>query len=559
MSETGSSFEEIKLEQSTSGESSSASDQEQSDSSHNDQHSTGVRSATKMAGSVEPPKTAQLNDLEFELAWKTRDEIIASLSQHTKLLSGQIIKATDREQVRKANNDLMATLMNLPLKADVRDSESLSPDEPNEVVLDLKWEARLRIVDTLMTNHQVALMEVNCVASECKSKLIDQNNELINELLKLKSRILPISQCKQPAGVNVLPQQQLLQSLKNIEKALLNLNLSFDKPGQLANDPQPNPTTKPPSSTSILQTSNSSTNVSTRNVKAIKSTESNELVSHMLRSWEVQKVVNEILPYGSLDPKAAQEKRMNSLIQYAQNAELNVYKQAKSREEYYELLGKRITKIQKGLEERQSKQTKEEWIDQLINEQNTEMSSANQADQPNLPPRRQASSNKQQASAKNNQQDTQSSKQTQTSNDRSTTLPSRKAIAADFFLDELEDEELDDELDNLMDRTDLDLIWLKARQLLLKEKLGNKLNASDEKVRKLAKDKLLEYSRPIAPKAKESIAKNVSLPPFNPLSAFASPPPFSSHTAFDSSQPFATVEKLYSMMPTEVAKGNSRP
>ena len=145
-----------------------------------------------MTSSTDPVKTSRLNELEFELAWKTRDEIICNLSQHTKLLSGLLIKADVREKVRKANVDLVATLMNLPLKVDdrLKSFESLerNPDGLNEVLLDLSWEARSSIVDTLMTNHQIALLEADSVASECKSKLIDQNNDLIWELLKLRSR-----------------------------------------------------------------------------------------------------------------------------------------------------------------------------------------------------------------------------------------------------------------------------------------------------------------------------------------------------------------------------------
>ena len=158
-----------------------------------DQHSNSESLATTMTSSTDQANTLQLKDLEFELGWKTRDEIMCSLSQHTTLLSGLIIKADARKKVHKTNVDLVATLMNLPLKVGGRSRsfESLgrsADDSLNEVLLDLSSDVRSKIVDTLMINHNVALLEADSVSSECKSKLIDRNNELICELVKLRSR-----------------------------------------------------------------------------------------------------------------------------------------------------------------------------------------------------------------------------------------------------------------------------------------------------------------------------------------------------------------------------------
>lgn len=160
-----------------------------------DQHSSSESSTTTMTGSTDQANAAQL---EFELAWETRDEIFRNLNEHTKLLSGLIIKPDARETMRKANVDLMATLMHLPLKVDgrSRSSESLqrsADDGPtNELLLDLSSDVKSRIVDTLITNHAV-LLDADFVTSQFKSKLIDRNNDLASELLKLRSRAVSIN------------------------------------------------------------------------------------------------------------------------------------------------------------------------------------------------------------------------------------------------------------------------------------------------------------------------------------------------------------------------------
>ena len=150
-----------------------------------------------MTSSADQAKTAQLKELVFELAWKTKDEIICNLNQHTKLLSGLIIKNDTMEKMRKVNGDLMAALMNLPVKVDGRSKsfESLdhsSDDGSNEILFELNSNVRSRIVDTLMTNHNVVQLESNSVASEFKSELINRNNNLICELVKLSSRTIAI-------------------------------------------------------------------------------------------------------------------------------------------------------------------------------------------------------------------------------------------------------------------------------------------------------------------------------------------------------------------------------
>ena len=195
MSECGDSFEEIGLMQPGLSGSASISDQE----SNNLNNST-------MSNSTNQMNAAQLKELKFELTGKIRDEIIGNLSELTKLLSGLAVEPDARETMRKANGDLMVALLNLPVKADgrLRCSESLgqsSDDRPNhqpsdrsiEVVFELNSDLRSRIVDTLMTNHNVALLlGADSVENECKSKLIEQNSDTICELVKLRSRTVAV-------------------------------------------------------------------------------------------------------------------------------------------------------------------------------------------------------------------------------------------------------------------------------------------------------------------------------------------------------------------------------
>ena len=181
----GNSFEEIGFMQSGS----STSDLESGSFIYSEQYSSSESFATT---------NSQLKQLEFELAWKTRETIIGNLSQHTTLLSGLIVNADGREKMQKANVDLVAALMKLPLKTDGRLSSlqagGRSADGgPNALIVDLSWQTRSRIVDTLMANHNIALLGADSVGSEFKSKLIDRNNDLACELLKLRSRTVAIS------------------------------------------------------------------------------------------------------------------------------------------------------------------------------------------------------------------------------------------------------------------------------------------------------------------------------------------------------------------------------
>lgn len=143
MSESGDSFAKSGLM--LSRWATSTSDLESVDLTRSNQYS----SATDQA--------MMLKQLKFELAWATREEIVNSLNQHTKLLSGLVPKADVREKMRKSNSELVTVLMNLPVKVECpsRSSESFESDSDEsltELVLDLSSEVRSRIVDALTIN-----------------------------------------------------------------------------------------------------------------------------------------------------------------------------------------------------------------------------------------------------------------------------------------------------------------------------------------------------------------------------------------------------------------------
>ena len=326
-------FEELDLDQCSLDETSTVG---------SDQHSKNESMATT-SGLIDQAKTDQSKiglvktgklkadlpeKLEFELSWDIRDEIISSLNQHTKLLSGLVINKEAREEIGQMNGDLIAELVSLPLKADgqLKSPKSLrrSPSNgPNEVALDLKWSDRLKIVNVLMTNHNIALLEGDSVTSACKSKLIDQNNDLICELVRLRSRTLPVLQHQPHWPPQIFRKTALNQPI------------------------------------GLPASSNSTVSGSKTIQESTIAPAATGQISHELRWQMIRKIVNSVLPSSDQN---AQYNSYNALMELASKVENDFFKIAISINDYHRLLDEKCRQfegeIEKNRKERKMQQRK---------------------------------------------------------------------------------------------------------------------------------------------------------------------------------------------------------
>lgn len=333
-------------------------------------------------------KAAQLKNLEFELTRETRDEIISSLSNHTKVLSGQNIDSFAQERMRKTNGDLMAKLMNLPKKIGERSSGAFRrlDTRPNEV-LELNQETRSRIVDTLWSNHQIAL-EADSISSDCKSKQIDENNALASELLKLKTKVLRISEIKPLCSLDTsfrlsqqlqssmkqpsippMPQQQppikqpVRPPLETAEVCRV-LGFTYDSASNEMRPPTNGQLNTGPNMFRIVEAIPQVGLLYIPGTDQDSSSPWHHEVSQELRSHLAQKILATFMAWSyRLGPLPF------SPLRHVQRLENRLFfKVAKSRDEYFRLIAEKIDNMQRSMNERQEER-KEKW-EQLIQEMN---------------------------------------------------------------------------------------------------------------------------------------------------------------------------------------------
>ena len=137
------------------------------------------------------------------------------LNQFSALLKGKIVSNQYKERLVEDNNELILILINLGLCLSDRpdggrkcDENEISSDQnggddqrfkkdekkkirlcesatANELVLELGQEARIQIIDQLITNQNVAITLSDSVVTEIKNNLVDENKKLIKSLLDL--------------------------------------------------------------------------------------------------------------------------------------------------------------------------------------------------------------------------------------------------------------------------------------------------------------------------------------------------------------------------------------
>ena len=114
------------------------------------------------------------------LTWSTKNKIIECLNAFTAILYGQRPSEVDEKHLIDEVDKLMITLSSLKFKSN--GSELNQAD----LVLDLSWAFRNRLIIHLITNKNYSISD-NVLSD--KMKLIEENNCLVSELMKLPVRM----------------------------------------------------------------------------------------------------------------------------------------------------------------------------------------------------------------------------------------------------------------------------------------------------------------------------------------------------------------------------------
>lgn len=162
-------------------------------------------------------------DIVCELTWPTRDYLIYSLNRYSQLLLGKALTVEARNEIAELNFELLSVLLGLPLSTQ-QDSGELNSQPPaenslesNDVVLDLHWQTRTRLIDSLGTNHTLTVLHGRSVASDAKRSLVEQNTELVSVLLKLPARLVAEKRIAQiDAAIDSAEKPTLFEKCKKI-------------------------------------------------------------------------------------------------------------------------------------------------------------------------------------------------------------------------------------------------------------------------------------------------------------------------------------------------------
>ena len=142
------------------------------------QHSTDESSTTQNEENVQSISKKSTEPV-YLLDLNTRDEIVVVLNRYSRLLCGGTTTVQTKEKLMNDNTNLYRALIDLPLKFDASDESHHSG-----VALDIESSIRSQIVKTLFANHSL-VFGGESVSEERKSKMVEQNNELVARMAKL--------------------------------------------------------------------------------------------------------------------------------------------------------------------------------------------------------------------------------------------------------------------------------------------------------------------------------------------------------------------------------------
>ena len=121
----------------------------------------------------------KLNETILCLTWSTKNKIIKCLNAFTAILYGQRLSEVDEKHLIDEVDKLMITLSSLQFKPNGNELDQ-------DLVLDLSWASRNQLIIHLITNKNYSISD-NVLSD--KMKLIEENNCLVSELMKLPVRM----------------------------------------------------------------------------------------------------------------------------------------------------------------------------------------------------------------------------------------------------------------------------------------------------------------------------------------------------------------------------------
>lgn len=148
------------------------------------------RSKRSLTNQDESQQINQSN-LVYYLEWTKRDDLIFLLNSYSSFI---LCKSSyDKEELMKRNLDLYQNLTSLSSKSTAKKSRKSNnfsnTSALNRPVLELDYDTKSKIINCLSDNQSWTFSS-DCFVNDVKLNLVNQNNELVCELLKLPFELL---------------------------------------------------------------------------------------------------------------------------------------------------------------------------------------------------------------------------------------------------------------------------------------------------------------------------------------------------------------------------------